>query len=173
MTTAPAGAIVWITGLPASGKSTLAERVRARRAAGARPCVVLDGDAVRAALVPPPGYDDAARDAFYETLGRLALLLAAQGHDVIVAATAHRRAYRDRVRAATARFVEVLVHASAADRAARDHKGLYAAARAGAAPNLPGAGAPYEAPVRPDVEADGGHDAAALERICALLAAER
>ena len=68
------GGVVWITGLPSSGKSTLAEKVAHRLRSAARSCVVLDGDAVRAALVPAPGYGPEARDAFYATLARLAAL---------------------------------------------------------------------------------------------------
>ena len=59
------GAVVWVTGLPASGKSTLALRLRDRLRAAGVAAVVLDGDAVRAALVPAPGYDPAGRAAFY------------------------------------------------------------------------------------------------------------
>lgn len=159
------GAIVWVTGRPAAGKSTLARAIAARLAPLGPAPVLLDGDAVRAALVPAPGYDPAARDAFYATLGNLALLLAGQGFVVLVAATANRRAFRDRVRARAPRFVEVLVDVPEAVCAARDAKGLYAAARAGAAPELPGAGAAYEPPIAPEVVATGGEDAAAVESV--------
>lgn len=172
------GAVVWVTGLPASGKSTLARRLRDRlRAAGAA-AAVLDGDAVRAALVPAPGYDPAARAAFYETLGNLALALAQDGVVAIVAATAHRRAFRDRVRARLSaggearegapRFVEVLVDVPAEVCAARDPKGLWAKARAGEAPELPGAGVAYERPLAPEVVARGGEDGAAVEAAAAI-----
>ena len=67
------GVVVWLTGLPSSGKSTLA---RAIAAASEEPALVLDGDEVREALVPRHGYDPDARAAFYETLGRLAALAA-------------------------------------------------------------------------------------------------
>jgi adenylylsulfate kinase len=163
------GAVVWLTGLPSSGKSTLARRLRARLAAAGRPAVLLDGDEVRAALVPAPGYDDAGRDAFYETLARLAALLARQGQVALVAATAHRRAFRERARALAPRFVEVFVDVPEETCAARDPKGLWARARAGAAPDLPGAGPPYERPESPEVVASGGEDERALEAILARL----
>jgi adenylylsulfate kinase len=165
-----AGAVAWVTGLPSSGKSTLARRIRDRLRAAGRPAVLLDGDVLRAALVPPPGYDDAGRAAFYETLGNLALALAGDGLVVVVAATAHRRAFRDRVRALAPRFVEVLVDVPAEVCAARDAKGLWARARAGGAPSLPGAGVPYEPPVSPEVVASGGDDEAAVEAAAAALA---
>lgn len=163
------GAVVWVTGLPASGKSSLARRLRDRLRGGGIPAAILDGDRVRAALVPPPGYGEAARAAFYETLGNLALALAAEGLVAIVAATAHRRAFRDRVRDRAPRFVEVLVDVPAEICAARDPKGLWARARAGDAPDLPGAGVAYEPPVAPEVVARGGEDAAAVETIAAAL----
>jgi len=166
----PGGAVVWVTGLPASGKSTFARRLRERLAALARPAALLDGDAVRAALHPPPGYDAAARAAFYETLGDLALLLAADGLIAVVAATANRRAYRDRVRARAPRFVEVHLAVSPETCAARDPKGLWALARAGGAPELPGAGREYEPPVAPEVTATGGEDDAAVDAAVAALA---
>jgi len=163
------GAVAWITGLPASGKSTFARRLAGRLRAASRPAVLLDGDAVRAALVPAPGYDEAGRAAFYETLGNLALALAADGLVVVVAATAHRRAFRDRVRARASRFVEVLVDVPAEACAARDLRGLWARARRGEAPDLPGAGVAYERPVAPEVVAAGGEDVAALDAAAAAL----
>ncbi len=163
------GVVVWITGLPSSGKSTLAARLRERLAAAGRPCVLLDGDAVREALVPRPGYAAAERDAFYATMARLAAMLSAQGLVVMVAATAPRRAHREEARRMAPRFLEVFVEVPAEECARRDAKGLWAKARAGAAPDLPGAGASYEPPRAPDVTARGGDDAEAVERILALV----
>lgn len=163
------GAVVWITGLPSSGKSTLARAVLARLAARGRPGLLLDGDAVRAALVPRPGYDAVGRGTFYETLGNLALLVARQGLVAVVAATAHRRAYRDRVRRRASRFVEVWVDASPEVCAERDPKGLWARARAGDAPDLPGVGPAYEPPLAPEVVARGGEDRAAAEAVLVAL----
>jgi adenylylsulfate kinase len=165
------GAVVFVTGLPSSGKSTLAERLVARLREAGRPSVRLDGDEVRAALVPAPGYAPAERDAFYATLARLAALLARQGLVVAVAATANRRAHRAEARALAPRFVEVLVDVPADECARRDAKGLWATARAGGAPELPGASAPYERPEHPDVVAGGGEDAAAVAAIIRLLGA--
>ncbi len=163
------GAVVWFTGLPASGKSTLARRVLARLVAGGREPVLLDGDAVRAALVPAPGYDAAGRGAFYATLARLAGTLARDGHLGLGAATANRRSYREEARAAAPRFVEVWLDVAAGECARRDPKGLWARARKGKAPHLPGAGEPYEPPDRPEVAARGGEDEQAVEEILGLL----
>ena len=167
------GAVVWFTGPPSSGKSTLAERAAVVLRAEGRPVVVLDGDRVRAAMVPPPGYDPAARDAFYETLARLAVLLAGQGLLVLVPATAHRRAFRARARALSPRFIEVFVTTSQEECAARDAKGLYSASQRGEVSDVPGAGADYEPPEAPEIRALGREDEEGIKRIagelCALI----
>ena len=163
------GAVVWLTGLPSSGKSTLAGRLVARLRAAGRPAVVLDGDEVRDALVPRPGYTPEQRDSFYATLARFAALLARQELVVLVAATGHRRAYRARARALSPRFLEVVLDVPAEECRRRDGKGLYAQAARGTVPNLPGAGAEFEAPKAPEVVARGGEDAGALDEILSRL----
>lgn len=163
----PRGIVLWFTGLPASGKSTLATRVRDLVAAR-RSCVVLDSDALREALEATT-YGDVAREGFYRSLANLAALIARQGHVVLVAATAPLRVHREHARAVAPEFVEIWVRTPLAACEARDPKGLYARARAGDAPRLPGVGAPYEAPPAPDVTAEGGLDEAAAEAIARLV----
>ena len=163
------GIVVWFTGLPASGKSTLARRVRVRLLRRGRACALLDSDDVRRVLVPEPGYTPRGRAAFYRTLAGLAGLLAGQGLVVLVAATAHRRAYRRHAREVAPRFIEIFVDVPIQLCARRDPKGLYARARRGTAKFLPGTGVRFERPTAPDVVADGGRDAAAVERILELL----
>jgi adenylylsulfate kinase len=158
------GAIVWITGLPASGKSTLAARIKTALDGAGVPCAVLDGDDVRAAL----GHDDhspAGRAWFYRALASLAALLARQGLAVLVPATAPLRSQREAARALFPRFLEVHVCTPAIECEGRDPKGLYARARAGGAPDLPGVGAPYEPPIDPDVIATSGEDDAAAAAV--------
>ena len=156
------GAVVWVTGRPASGKSTLAARIASALRARGACAVILDGDAVRAALSPAPGYGPKARERFYATLGALAALVARQGPVVLVPATANLRRYRDAARALAPRFIEIFVDVDPRTCAERDPKGLYALARRGGAKSLPGAGAPYEEPESPDVVARGGRDRRAI-----------
>jgi adenylylsulfate kinase len=163
------GAVVWLTGLPAAGKSRLADAIAEDLRRRGRAPVVLDGDAVRDALVPRPGYTPEDRDAFYDTLGRLAGLLARQGLIVLVPATAHARRYRAAARERAMRFVEVYVNTSSEECARRDPKGLYARAHAGATPSLPGVGAAYEPPVAPEVMASGGLDDRAVAAVIGRL----
>jgi adenylylsulfate kinase len=162
------GTVVWFTGLPRSGKTTLAQHVRRALLARGRPVVMLDGDALRAALVPTPGYEPADRDNFYATLARIAALLAQQGLTVLVPATAHRRRYRDDARVLAPRLLEVHVATPLDECVGREHHGLYFSSAA--RPQLPGVGVAYEAPDQPDVIARGGHDELAAERLLALLA---
>jgi adenylylsulfate kinase len=159
------GAVVWLTGPPASGKSTLATHLAARLRARSAAVLVLDGDEVRDALVPAHGFDDAGRDAFYQSLGNLACLAARQGLIAIVAATAHQRRWRDRTRLSAPRFLEVHVATPIDECRRRDPKGLYAAGTAA----LPGMGVPYEPPLAPDVVAPRGDDEAAIETLIARL----
>lgn len=157
------GLVVWVTGRPQAGKSTFAAALVERLRVTGPPVVLLDGDAVRGVLVPRPGYDEAARDAFYATLAGLASLLAEQGFCVVVPATAHQRKFRARARELCAgRYLEVHVAASEATARSRDKKGLYASSDAGAMPDLPGRGLVYEEPDAPDIVANGGRDDAAL-----------
>lgn len=156
------GLVVWFTGLPSSGKTTLARATC--RALAPSPCVLLDGDEVRGALVPAPGYDDESRRDFYESLARLAALLATQGHVVLVAATAHRREFRDRARALSPRFLEVFVDTPVEECRRRDAKGLYAARPA----HLPGVDAGFEAPLSPALVVHPG-DVAPEQRVARLI----
>jgi adenylylsulfate kinase len=159
------GVVAWFTGLPSSGKTTLAREVAGELRLRDIHAVLLDSDDLRASLVPPPGYDDTSRAQLYGTLARLAALIARQGHVVLVPATAHRRAFRDAARALAPAFVEVYVDTPLDECRRRDTKGLYA----GHAPQAPGVGLPYEPPVaadfhvRPDDESSASQIAQRLD----------
>lgn len=165
------GWVVWITGLPASGKSTLARRIQARLREERIPSVLLDGDEVREALEPNPAYEPPARDAFYAALARLAAAIARQELVVLVAATANRQRHREKARKLAPRFLEVYLDTPLEECLRRDAKGLYARAREGRAPSLPGLGEPYESPPHPDVVAHGGQSDPAVEEVLRRLRA--
>jgi adenylylsulfate kinase len=167
------GVVVWLTGLPSAGKSTLAERLKAAfDTRGVHSCV-LDGDAVRSSLSPTPGYSAAEREQFYETLARLAALLASQGLIVLVAATAHRRSFRERARQLSPAFFELWVDTPLSECVKRDTKGLYAASRSGAASTVPGGKEAYEPPLSPDYTARGTLDSAEFEHLVSELTGAR
>ncbi len=142
---------VWLTGLPASGKTAIARALLARLQERGIDAAVLESDVMRTQLTPRPRYDEPERELFYEALAHLGEFLVDRGVPVIFDATANRRAYRDRARARLARFVEVFVNCPPDVCAARDPKGLYRKARQGGAPSLPGTGSAYEAPLRPEL----------------------
>jgi len=162
---------VWLTGLPASGKSTIARALAAELAGKGVRAAVLESDAVRREISPQPKYDDAERDAFYATLAYLARVLVLHGVPVIVDATANRRAYRDRARETIPHFLEVHVRCPLAVCQARDPKGIYRRGVEGTAKNVPGVSAPYEPPLLPEVVVDGERDdpAVAARQIVSAL----
>ena len=102
-------------------------------------------------------------------LASLAALLARQGHIVEVAATAPLRTHRATARARAPRFIEVWVTTPLEECERRDPKHLYARARAGEAPTLPGVGAAYEPPLTPEITATGGLDDDAVHAIARRL----
>jgi adenylylsulfate kinase len=162
---------VWLTGLPSSGKSTIARALAAQLSSRGIKTALLESDAIRREITAHPKYDDADRDTFYATLACLARLLVAHGVPAIVDATANRRAYRDRARAAIGKFLEVYVRCPLAVCRERDPKGIYRRAAEGKAQNVPGLSAPYEPPLRPEVVVDGERDdpAGAAGRIVSVL----
>jgi len=147
----PTGWVIWLTGLPASGKTTLAGALRCELNARGISAILLDSDALRHMLLPNSSYAPAERDWFYNRLVELAAWLARDGEHVIIAATGSRRCYREAARARLgSRFAEVWVRCPADVCRARDRKGLYSRAAAGLIHNLPGVGVPYEAPEQPE-----------------------
>jgi adenylylsulfate kinase len=160
------GCVVWLTGLPSSGKSTLAAAVHAELVGLGVAVCTLDGDVVRAALVPKPGDSRRERDDFHAALAHLAALLAIQGLTVLVPATAHRTAYRADARAWAPCLVEVHVRPAAEERReVREPRGH----RAARTPGLPAVDLDYEAPSAPEIVAEGGRDPGAVAQIVALL----
>jgi adenylylsulfate kinase len=147
--------VIWLTGLPASGKTTLAGALRCELNARGIPTILLDSDKLRGVLLPNSSYTPAERDWFYNRLVELAAWLAHDGEHVIIAATGNQRCYREAARARLGpRFAEIWVRCPAEVCRARDRKGLYSRAAAGVIHNLPGVDAPYEAPEQPEAVID-------------------
>jgi adenylylsulfate kinase len=152
------GFAVWITGLPAAGKSTLAGAlVRALEARGVR-AAVLESDSARRILTPAPRYTEDERAVLYGALVWIARLLTEHGVPVILDATGNLRRYRERARQEIPRFLEVHVACPLEVCEARDPKGIYERARKGDASSVPGLQAPYEAPEYPEVVVRGNRE---------------
>ncbi len=149
------GATVWFTGLPGSGKSTVADAVAGHLIAAGRAVYVLDGDNVRHGLNADLGFSAADRAENVRRVGEVARLLADAGLVALVPVVSPYTAGRDRVRAAHdaagLRFVEVFVDTPLATCETRDPKGLYARARAGELTGMTGIDDPYEPPESPDL----------------------
>jgi adenylylsulfate kinase len=153
-----AGFTLWLTGLPCSGKSTVAESLAdALRRAG-KLVEVLDGDALRQNLSHGLGFSREDRDRNVQRIAFVANLLARNGVIVIVAAVSPYRAARNEARATLQRFVEVHVDCPARECERRDVKGMYKKARAGVLPHFTGIDDPYEAPERPEIALHTDHE---------------
>jgi adenylyl-sulfate kinase len=154
------GATVWMTGLPGSGKSTIASGVEASLLGAGRPVYILDGDNLRHGLNGDLGFSASDRAENVRRTAEVSALLADAGVVVLVALVSPYRADRDAARAVHAArglpFVEVHVATSLEECERRDPKGLYARARAGEITGLTGVDDPYEPPLAPDVVVGAG-----------------
>lgn len=149
---------VWITGLPASGKSTIAVKLLAQLNGRGMDAAVLESDELRKIFTPSPRYDPEERDTFYKQMVYVGVLLTQHGVPVIFDATANRRVYREWARQQIPKFVEVYVECPLATCMARDPKGIYRRGREGEAQSVPGLQAAYEAPENPEVVLRGDRE---------------
>ncbi len=160
------GATVWLTGLPASGKSTLAAQVEARLLAHGRPAYLLDGDNLRHGLCGDLGFSAAERAENVRRAAQAARLLADAGTVALVSLVSPYAADRARARAIHAEdglpFLEVWVDTPLAECERRDPKGLYGRARRGELRGMTGIDGPYEPPAAPEVVVRPGQDGEAL-----------
>ena len=162
---------IWVTGLPASGKSTVVRSLSRALAARGVDAAVLESDVLRKVFTPHPRYDQEERNMFYQQLVYVGTLLTGHGVPVIFDATGNRRVYRDRARQAISRFLEVYIDCPLEVAMSRDPKGIYRAAREGTAKIVPGLQETYEAPENPDiiVRADRETPETAAQRVVSKL----
>lgn len=166
---------LWITGLPASGKSTITRSLKALLDSRGVDVAVLESDKLRQVFTANPRYDDEERAVFYRQMIWVGRLLVEHGVPVIFDATANRRSYRDEAKQQFERFLEVYVECPLEICIARDPKGIYRQAREGAAGNVPGLQAVYEPPENPDLVVRGDEETpqAAAQQILARLEQSR
>ena len=166
---------IWVTGLPASGKSTIAKALASALAARRLDAAVLESDVLRTIFTPNPRYDNEEREIFYRQLVYVGALLTKHGVPVIFDATANRRVYRDDARKQIPEFLEVYVECPLEICMSRDPKGVYQAGHEGKATIVPGLQEPYEPPKNPDVVVRGESELpeTAAERIISKLIEKR
>jgi bifunctional enzyme CysN/CysC len=143
--------VLWLTGLPSAGKSTIADLVERKLVEHGRQTMLLDGDNLRQGINSDLGFDSASRSENVRRVGEIAKLMTDAGLIVIVALVSPFRA--DRRRAASllpaGSFVEIFVDTPLEVCRQRDTKGLHALADKGHLANLTGRDQPYEPPEQP------------------------
>ena len=162
------GLVIWITGLPGSGKSTIADAVKQKHP----DFMILRMDDLRKIVTPQPTYSEAEREMVYRGIIYMARILSELNHAVIIDATGHMRRWRDLARETLPSFMEVYLKCSLEtcrqreEQRAETHgapKGIYQKGKAGWP--VPGVTVPYEETPSPEVVIDA-------EKIMAEDAAE-
>jgi bifunctional enzyme CysN/CysC len=146
-------AVLWLTGLSGSGKTTIASALERRLFGAGHRTMLLDGDQVRHGLNGDLGFSDADRAENIRRVGEVAALFYRQGCLVLCTFISPFREDRERARSLVAegRFLEVFVDTPLEECERRDPKGLYARARKGEIPHMTGISSPYEAPPSPEI----------------------
>ncbi|RMD65098.1 adenylyl-sulfate kinase [Candidatus Parcubacteria bacterium] len=145
------GFTVWFTGLPSSGKSTLAQLLAGALPDYGQKVEVLDGDIVRTNLSKGLGFSKEDRDTNIRRIGFVCHLLSRNGVAAISAAISPYRKIREEVREMIGNFVEVFVDCPVEECIRRDVKGLYAKALSGEIQCFTGVSDPYEPPANPEI----------------------
>jgi adenylylsulfate kinase len=163
------GMVLWITGLPGSGKSSVADAVKERYPA----FVVLRMDDLRKFVTPEPTYSDGERDLVYRSLIAMAKNLSDLNHEVIIDATGNMRRWRELARETIPLFAEVYLTCSLETCRQREQqrtethgapRGIYAKGAEGAP--VPGVNVAYEEPLNPEIVID-------VEKVSVVDAAKR
>lgn len=150
------GTVVWLTGLPGSGKSTIARAAQQHLHSAGFRTVLLDGDNLRHGLCADLGFSVEARNENVRRTGEVAKLFLETGVVVLVALVSPMRQAREAVRQSlpVGDFLEIYCQCPLAVCQQRDPKGHYAKAESGSIANFTGISSPYEEPLAPDLRLD-------------------
>lgn len=154
MTKSLKGVTVWFTGLPCSGKTTVADRVAHVLQSKGYLVERLDGDVVRKTLTKDLGFSREDRDENLRRIGELARQLTSQGKIVLATFVSPYRDRRDKIRASIPAFYEVFARCPVEVCIKRDVKGMYKQALEGRLKGFTGVDDPYEDPLQPDLILD-------------------
>ena len=145
------GFVVWLTGLPCSGKTTVAKIVEKELKKSGLKAERLDGDVVRQSLTRDLGFSKEDRDENIERITFVAKLLSRNGVAVIVSFISPYREKRDNARRECTNFIETYVKCPVEVCEKRDVKGMYKKARCGDIKDFTGVSDPYEEPLKPEL----------------------
>ncbi|MCC7201045.1 MAG: adenylyl-sulfate kinase [Nitrospirae bacterium] len=166
------GFAIWITGLPASGKTAVAEAI-IRRLEELYELKVehLESDALRKILTPEPEYSVSEREWFYDVLVFLGGMLTKNGINIIIDATGNRKSHREKARNSMGKFLEIYIRCPLKTCMERDPKGIYRLAQSGKTTTVPGIQDMYEEPDSPDliIDSDKVSPESGAEHVIALL----
>jgi len=152
------GCVVWLTGLPGSGKTTIAKILEKELRARGYKVELLDGDEVRKWLSPEAGFTREDRERHLRRVIYVSKLLARNGVIVLASFVSPYRSIREEARRIIGDFIEVYVKCSLETVIKRDPKGLYARALRGEIKHMTGIDDPYEEPENPEVIVDTEKD---------------
>jgi len=152
------GFTVWLTGLPGSGKTTIAQKLLRELKARKLKVELFDGDEVRRNLSKGLGFSKEDRDTHNKRIIYVCKLLTRNGVNAIVSLISPYKSTRAYARENLPNFVEVYLNCSVKECIKRDPKGLYKKALAGEITNMTGIQDPYEEPLTPEVLLDTEHD---------------
>jgi len=150
--------VIWVTGLPGCGKTTVSERVRDQLLKNDIDVKILQLDKIRKVITPNPKYSEEERDIVYSSLAYMALLLHESKINVIIDATANRRRYRDLARELIADFAEIYLRCPLESCVRREEersaeyapKDIYKRSKSKAA-SVPGVNVAYEEAESPEL----------------------
>ncbi len=154
------GWCIWITGLPGSGKSTIARILKRKLEEKGIKSYIISSDALRRIATPKPKYTEEERDIIYGALVYAAKVLVENDVNVIIDATGNRRKYRDLARKEIGKFMEVYLKCPLKICIEREKqrvetylapRNIYEKAFKGKSRTVPGIGSPYEEPLNPEI----------------------
>ena len=145
------GVVIWLTGLPCSGKTTIAKEIEKYFVKNKLPIQRLDGDTVRKTISKDLSFSKIDRDLNIERMSYIAQMISNNGINVVSAFVSPHQKMRDFARNLCENFVEVYVKCGIKECKKRDVKGMYKKALEGVIKDFTGIDDPYETPQNPEI----------------------